>query len=151
MGESATLDQTVEMVHEMWTEWMENPPLEIDSFEEQDLNLIIGRWSGSGIAEETEKLRICIEFNENGTWAASKPWPDLKNAYWYIHNNMILLFDGPLSPNESPPTFITAVVFKSGTPYLIAADDDSGLIELRRTEQSGVDNPDQRARIFDRP
>jgi len=141
-GEDSFLDETSARVHEMWQDWMEMPPLKIDALEKKDLNKIIGSWYGSGLAGSEEELNIFIRFYEDGRWYAESTMPEMPNARWYLHNDMVLMFNQPIDSRDESFHFFTAGVLKEGRFFLIIADDDSGLIELKKTEPGERDNSD---------
>lgn len=136
-GGNTFLDETSARVHEMWQDWMEMPPLTIDPIEKKDLKKILGEWHGSGFAQGEEELKILIQFHEDGRWHAESTMPEMPDARWYLHNNMVLLFREPVDSGGRSSEFFTAAVMKNGGFYLIIADDDTGLIELKKTEPDG--------------
>jgi len=134
-GKETFLEETSARVHEMWEVWMEMPPLKNDRISEDDLTKFLGEWYGSGTSEgEEEELSIFIRFYEDGRWYAESAMPEMPDARWYIHNDMVLLFNQPIDSRDQSFHFFTAAVMKGGRFFLIIADDDSGLIELKRTE-----------------
>ncbi len=126
------LQDSVETIRLIWTEWMHKPKLEYERIDPKMVARYHGDWTGKYVAEG-EKRHTTLTIKKDGSWFSNQ-WEPGSEARWYLAEGMILLFERPI---EDPDTDLaTAVILKNGTLHLINNQAKGGLIRLEKNQEA---------------
>ena len=125
------LDDGVATIREIWTEWLNKPPLE-SNIESRHLPEIAGNWVGEiDLDGKTMKLNIIVD--QSGTWSSKVFRPEMKKGYWYLREGMILLYETKISDDSflnGSPGVASALIQHKGKLCLLFAENESGYLKL---------------------
>lgn len=100
--ETKVLQENSKLFEEMWHDWTEKPPVKKKKLKKKD---ILGVWEGHW-SKGTQSYNLRIELKENGIWKCNYFRGDGEAPTWYLFEDMVYLFEGPISHGSDLATSI---------------------------------------------